>query len=188
MPSRLQGTGEGVKKGLGIVILMLFLATIPLPIASSATTSESSEVTLYLKGAGSEATLTPFVELSQLQESESLANAVNQDVEVGSWSLDKRASGEIEDYTWSLSMNYNLEGAAGAQINGTVEVRIGGETFTGQTNQGGQFLPQGTGTLNVDIPVESAGTSTGKVTVTLYVSALLSSAPSGQQSLTSLGR
>ena len=89
-----------MKKGLGIVILMLFLATIPLPIASSATTSESSEVTLYLKGAGSEATLTPFqVELSQLQESESLANAVNQDVEGGSWSLDKRASGEIEDYT-----------------------------------------------------------------------------------------
>ena len=187
VPSRLERTGEAVKKGLGIVILMLFLATIPLPIASSATTSESSEVTLYLKGASSEATLTPFqVELSQLQESESLANAVNQDVEVGSWSLDKRASGEIEDYTWSLSMNYNLEGAAGAQINGTVEVRIGGETFTGQTNQGGQFLPQGTGTLNVDIPVESAGTSTGKVTVTLYVSALLFSAPSGQQSLTFL--
>ena len=130
VPARLQETGEGVKKGLGIVILMLFLATIPLPIASSATTSESSEVTLYLKGDGSEATLTPFqVELSQLQESDSLANAVNQDVEVGSWSLDKRASGEIEDYTWSLSMNYNLEGAAGAQINGTVEVRIGGETF-----------------------------------------------------------
>ena len=187
VPARLQQTGERVRNGLGIVILMLFLATIPLPMASSATTSESSEVTLYLKGAGSEATLTPFqVELSQLQESESLANAVNQDVEVGSWSLGKMASGEIEDYIWSLALNYNLEGAAGAQVNGTVEVRIGGETFTGQTNQGGQFLTQGTGSLNVDIPVESAGTSADKVTVTLYVSALLFSAPSGQQSLTFL--
>ncbi|MAT85630.1 MAG: hypothetical protein CMA25_01575, partial [Euryarchaeota archaeon] len=60
---------------------------------------------------------------------------------------------------------------------------------TGQTNPGGQFLPQGSGVLNIDIPVEpesDIASSNEMLYVEFYVSALLFNAPNGQQGLTFL--
>ena len=145
-----------------------------LPLANVSATSEevccdSTTVELYLLGPASSGELSPFeAELSDESEEKKISDAIAQQEEIGTWEIDPSWPGSYPSSTWEFSIDYEVANAGGAQINASVEVAIGGDTYTGTTDQSNSFLAAGSGqlTINVNVDAGSIPSSTA-VTVTL---------------------
>ena len=122
---------------------------------------DSSAIDLYLIGADGSGEMTPFeAELAEeSEEKKSLMQSLSH--RGASWEINPSWPGEYPSSTWQFSIEYEVENAGGVQINASVEVSIGGETYIGTTDQSNSFLPSGQGTLSIDIDVDSVSVSSG---------------------------
>lgn len=146
---------------------------------------DSGPVELFLIGAAGSGTMSPFeVELGTESEEVEITDAITQGREIATWSINPAWSGSYPSSTWEFGIQYYVANAGGAQINATVTVEIGGETYTGSTDQSNSFL-SGDGTLTIDVNVDS-GTipSSTEVSVTLSAQTVVFSVPGTEAGLT----
>ena len=131
---------------LAFFLSVLLTATVLLPMVSevSADTSEevmvccdASPVELYLLGSDSQRKLTPFIsELGEESQSITLETSVSSQESLGRWMMPNLWGGVIPSSTWTFSIAYTVENAAGVQINATATVNIGSKSFSAQTEPG----------------------------------------------------
>ena len=162
-----------------------------LPLANVSATSEevccdSTTVELYLLGPASSGELSPFeAELSEESEEKKISDAIAQQEEIGSWEINPSWPGSYPSSTWEFSIDYEVANAGGAQINASVEVEIGGDTYTGTTDQSNSFLPAGSGQLTISVNVDAGSIpSSTAVTVTLSAQTVVFSVPGTDAGLT----
>ena len=147
---------------------------------------ESGPVELYLIGADGSGGLSPFeAALSEDSEEIKITDAIAQQQEIASWQIDSAWTGSYPSATWEFAIDYSVENAGGAQINATVTVSIGGEEYTGSTDQSNSFLPSGEGTLSIDVGVDAGSiSSSSKIEVTLSAQTVVFSVPGTDAGLT----
>jgi hypothetical protein len=130
--------------------------------------------------------LSPFEnELSD--EQESTVTAWQQgEVEVGAWETIWGTEGDYPAETWTFTIPYLVEGAAGVTINATLDIRIGGSFYSGDSGLNGvePFL-NAEGNLEITVQVSSGSVNDGdKLEVSLSVNSLLFSNPTQEAGLT----
>ena len=141
---------------------------------------------LFLLDESSDGKLSPFEnELSD--EQEATVTAWQQgEVEVGSWETIWGTEGDYPADTWVFTIPYLVEGAAGVTINATLDIRIGGSFYSGNSGLNGvePFL-NAEGNLEISVQVSSGSVNEGdKLEVSLYVNSLLFSNPTQEAGLT----
>ncbi|PXY72334.1 MAG: hypothetical protein CXX80_10045 [Methanobacteriota archaeon] len=169
------------------VMLALILLASTLPMVNSESASEESTrmccsaggYDLHLIGRDSTATLTPFDDELGGEERVLIENAVTQLAEIHSWEYSPGWGGAYPDSTWQFSLPYEVNNAAGIEINATVEVSIGSRTYEGYSGPGNTYLPAGSSTtLEIPINVEAGNMGgTDTVSVSLRVQTLVFSLP-----------
>ena len=141
---------------------------------------------LFLLDESSNGKLSPFEnELSD--EQESTVTAWQQgEVEVGAWETIWDTEGDYPAETWTFTIPYLVEGAAGVTINATLDIRIGGSFYSGDSGLNGvePFL-NAEGNLEITVQVSSGSVNDGdKLEVSLSVNSLLFSNPTQEAGLT----
>ncbi len=141
---------------------------------------------LFLLDESSNGKLSPFEnELSD--EQESTVTAWQQgEVEVGAWETIWGTEGDYPAETWTFTIPYLVEGAAGVTINATLDIRIGGSFYSGDSGLNGvePFL-NAEGNLEITVQVSSGSVNDGdKLEVSLSVNSLLFSNPTQEAGLT----
>ncbi|RJU85063.1 MAG: hypothetical protein DWC02_07035 [Candidatus Poseidoniales archaeon] len=169
-----------------ILCAILLLSSIPIsPVGADSVEvcCESGEVDLFLRGPANSGSMTPFNIDFESQEAV-ITDAVQQQTEIAKWSISPAWSGNYPSSTWEFGIDYEIASAGGAQINASVKVKLGGETYTGTTDQTNSFLT-GEGTLSINIDVE-AGTvsSSSEVGVTFEAQTIFFSVPGPDAGLT----
>ena len=141
---------------------------------------------LFLLDESSDGKLSPFEnELSD--EQEATVTAWQQgEVEVGTWETIWGTEGDYPADTWVFTIPYLVEGAAGVTINATLDIRIGGSFYSGNSGLNGvePFL-NAEGNLEISVQVSSGSVNDGvKLEVSLFVNSLLFSNPTQEAGLT----
>ena len=171
------------------LLLISFLST---PTYAQSSDSENTSCCsdtgfdLFLLDESSDGKLSPFEnELSD--EQEATVTAWQQgEVEVGSWETICGTEGDYPADTWVFTIPYLVEGAAGVTINATLDIRIGGSFYSGNSGLNGvePFL-NAEGSLEISVQVSSGSVNDGdKLEVSLYVNSLLFSNPTQEAGLT----
>ncbi len=168
------------------ILLISFLPLTNVSAASEEVCCDSTAVELFLLGPASSGEMSPFeAELSEESEEKKISDAIAQQEELGSWKIDPSWPGSYPSSTWEFSIDYEVANAGGAQINASVEIEIGGDTYTGTTDQSNSFLPAGSGQLTIDINVDAGSIpSSTAVTVTFSAQAVVFSVPGTDAGLT----
>lgn len=168
------------------ILLVSFLPLTNVSASSEEVCCDSTTVELYLLGPASSGELSPFeAELSEESEEKKISDAITQQQEIGSWEINPSWPGSYPSSTWEFSIDYEVANAGGAQINASVEVAIGGDTYTGTTDQSNSFLAAGSGQLTINVNVDAGAIpSSTAVTVTLSAQAIVFSVPSTDAGLT----
>ena len=173
------------------LILCAILLASCIPLANVAASSQevccdSTPVELFLLGPSSSGELSPFeAALSEESEEKKISDAIAQQEEIGSWEIDPSWPGSYPSSTWEFSIDYEVANAGGAQINASVEIEIGGDTYTGTTDQSNSFLATGSGQLTIDVNVDAGSIpSSTAVTVTLSAQTVVFSVPGTDAGLT----
>lgn len=146
---------------------------------------DSGPVELFLLGAAGSGTMSPFdVELESESQEVVITDAIAQGREIATWSINPAWTGSYPSSTWEFGIKYYVANAGGAQINATVSVEVGGETYTGSTDQSNSFL-SGDGTLSIDVDVDSGTIPTStEIRVTLNAQTVVFSVPGSDAGLT----
>tara|TARA_B100001741_G_scaffold64884_2_gene51245 strand:- start:2064 stop:4127 length:2064 start_codon:yes stop_codon:yes gene_type:complete len=149
---------------------------------------DSGPVELLLIGSSSDGSMSPFeASLSSDSEEAEITDSVTQNQDIAEWSVTVGAteSAEYPETTWDFDIEYEVANAGGVQINASVEIKIGSQTYTGSTGPNNAFLPSGKGTLSIAIPVESGTLPSGaKINAKLVARALVFSVPGADAALT----
>tara|TARA_B100000214_G_scaffold329504_1_gene269303 strand:- start:60130 stop:62139 length:2010 start_codon:yes stop_codon:yes gene_type:complete len=161
--------------------LIAFMLTSAIPYSQvaaevDAKCCETTEFDLYLLGSADDGTLSPF-ESDLDEEFEKLVTpSVQGLVEIGKWSLTWGLQGDYPDADWEFRIPYEVEAAAGIQINATVGINIGNSYFEGDAGAG--FFLANSGEVVITIPVEVGEVRDGdKVELTFSVRSLSFSSP-----------
>lgn len=172
------------------VILCAIMLLSCMPFANVQAASEeiccdSGPVELHLLGPAGSGSLSPFDSaLAEESEEVLISDAIAQQREIATWKIDPAWGGSYPSSTWDFSIQYEVANAGGASINASVTVEIGGDSYTGTTDQSNSFLPAGSGNLQIGVNVDS-GTipSSTKISVTLSASTIVFSVPGGDAGL-----
>ena len=172
-----------------LLCVMLTFSSVPFPNVSAQSVDvccESVPVDLYLVGPPGDGTLSPFSTDLAVDSSEAkISDAIAQRTEIASWQISPSWTGSYPSSTWEFEISYELENAGGAQINASVIIEIGGEEYTGSTDQSNSFLSPGTGIFSIDVDVESGSIpSSSKVKVSLSAQTVVFSVPGSDAGLT----
>ena len=145
-----------------------------------------TDLDLFLLDESSNGRLSPF-ESELSEEFSATVSAWQQgEIEVGSWELIWGSEGDYPTQTWSFTIPYLVEGAVGVTINSTLDIRIGGSFYSGDSGLNGvePFL-NNEGELQISVQVSSGTINDGdKVEISLAVNSLLFSNPSADAGLT----
>lgn len=171
------------------LVLLLVISSIPLGLQASAsgeiTCCDSQSVRLYLVNDATSGGLTPFSAQQNQVHSADLSDAVTQQKEVATWTLDNAWSGPHDSATWVFSIPYELSNSPSAQFNGTIEVKVGSNTFTGVTQPANSLLSQGKGRIEIQVDVEGGSVGSGAdISVKFTARSLLFTSFTGQPTLT----
>ena len=169
--------GEEMKVQPALVLSLLLISLIVAPnsylptVKASGECCDSQAIDLFLTGASS---LSPFDSDRDELQSKSLTSSIPNEESIGTWSFQPGYHGDLNSEEWTFSITYEVENAAGVQLNATVKLNIGPNQFTGQTSAGDTYVPGGSGTLTTSIQVD-AGTlvSSDTVSVELVMSSLV---------------
>ena len=176
--------GESSARALALVAL-LFVSFLSAPSYAqdsqddTTTCCSDTDFNLFLLDESANGRLSPF-ESELSEEFTATVSAWQQgEIEVGSWELIWGTEGDYPTQTWSFTIPYLVEGAVGVTINSTVDIRIGGSFYSGNTGFSGvePFL-EAAGNLEISVQVSSGTVNDGdKVEVSLAVNSLLFSNP-----------
>lgn len=168
------------------ILLLSCLASIPSSAETVEVCCDSGPVELHLLGPAASGTMSPFEEaLSEDSEEITISDAIAQQREIATWSINPAWTGSYPSSTWDLSIDYEVANAGGAQINASVSVEIGGETYVGTTDQSNSFLPSGSGKLSIGVNVDAGSIpSSTKISVTLEAQTVVFSVPGADAGLT----
>ena len=173
---------------VGLLLISFLSTTTYAQSSDNENTSCCSDIgfDLFLLDESSDGKLSPFEnELSD--EQEATVTAWQQgEVEVGSWETIWGTEGDYPADTWVFTIPYLVEGAAGVTINATLDIRIGGSFYSGNSGLNGvePFL-NAEGNLEISVQVSSGSVNDGdKLEVSLYVNSLLFSNPTQEAGLT----
>ena len=89
--------------------------------------------------------------LAEESEEVLISDAIAQQREIATWQIDPAWGGSYPSSTWDFSIQYEVANAGGASINASVTVEIGGDSYTGTTDQSNSFLPAGSGNLKSEL-------------------------------------
>ncbi len=177
------GPRRAVRAAPFVLLLMLAAGLLPLtPLSGSAdaqvTCCEAHTYDFVLIGEGDGGKLSPFAaDLGQEQEAW-VNQSTPQRTEIAKWVVSGMVAGDYPEKDWRFELSYEVENAAGMQVNATVEVRIGDRTYEAGTWTNPTYSP-GTGTIEIDVPVDAGRIhSIGDVViVTFSVETLIFNAP-----------
>ena len=167
-------------------IVALFLLTFVPIVSSDESSSETvriccgaGEYDLLFIGSDGAASLTPFDNELGTEERILLQNAITQVEEIQSWEYTPGWGGVYPDSTWHFTLPYEVNNAAGIEINATVTVEIGSRTYQGYSGPGNTYLPAGdSNLLEVSINIDEANMGgTDSVKISLSVQTLVFSLP-----------
>ena len=172
-----------------ILCAILLLSCIPfsnVSAESEVVCCDSGPVELFLLGPASSGTMSPFdAALADESEEVSISDAIAQQQEIASWVINPAWAGTFPSSTWEFSIDYEVANAGGAQINASVEIEMGGETFVGTTDQWNTFLPSVSGKLNIDVNVDEGSIpSSSSISVTFIAQTVVFSVPGTDAGLT----
>jgi len=184
---RASGKPMGCQNRVIIVLLALLLTTIPSnhltgEAEAQITCCDAVEGKYYLLGEGDEAgkgTLSPFSADLGTGHEVWISSSVSQLTEVARWRIPQATTGSYPSTTWTLTVNYEVENAAGVQANVSAEVKIGGKSWTGYSNTNPSYTP-GEGTVDVSVDIDEQGQilSSGElIVVVLSVQTLILNSP-----------
>ncbi len=183
--------GESMRRYTLPLLLCVMLAFSSIPITNVNAESvdvccESTPIDLYLVGPSGDGMLSPFsTDLEDDSNEAKISDAIAQRTEIASWQISPSWTGSYPSSTWEFEISYELENAGGAQINASLIIEIGGEEYTGSTDQSNSFLSPGTGIFAIDVEVESGSIpSSSKVKVTLSAQTIVFSVPGSEAGLT----
>ncbi|MDP6866448.1 MAG: hypothetical protein QGG62_05880, partial [Candidatus Poseidoniaceae archaeon] len=174
-------------RGRVYLLLSCFMLSILAPFSTLVTTAQAedarvccdaAEVDLLFVG-DSDLQLTPFSELlSDTSSSASFETAISSSEPIGKWSLDRAWPGTVPDSTWTVELEYTVSDAGGANLNISATLVIGSSSFTGFLGLDQQFVPQGSGKISIDIPVEEVQVNGGsEVSLSLNARSIVFSVP-----------
>jgi len=173
---------------VGLLLVSFFTAPAYAQDTGSENTSCCSDTSfdLFLLDESSNGKLSPFEnELSD--EQEATVTAWQQgEVEVGTWEIIWGTEGDYPTETWTFTIPYLVEGAAGVTINATLDIRIGGSFYSGDSGLNGvePFL-NAEGNLDITVQVSSGSVNDGdKLEISLSINSLLFSNPTQEAGLT----
>ncbi|DAC66829.1 TPA: hypothetical protein HA325_02635, partial [Candidatus Thalassarchaeaceae archaeon] len=141
-----------------IVLLTAMLLLVSLPYSPAAADTDGSccasqEIDVYLIGSADDGSLSPFDSDLDEEFEQFVTPSIQGLVEIGSWDITWGLQGDYLDATWEFRIPYEVESAAGIQINATVGVNIGSTYFEGDAGAG-LFLTNG-GEVVIPINVEA---------------------------------
>lgn len=121
---------------LTALLLITSLPILPAAAEAEGACCEMDEFNLFLTGEAENGGLTPF-EADLEEEFETFVTpSVQGLVEIGTWSVVWGLQGNYPDATWEFRIPFEVEAAAGIQINATIGVHIGGTYFEGDAGAG----------------------------------------------------
>ena len=171
-----------------VVLSLLILATVmsstqhlAIEVQAAGECCDSQSVELFLVAADD---LSPFDNDRGDLQSKPISSSIPSEESIGIWTFQPDFHGEYEATTWEFSIHYEIENAAGVQLNGTVQIDIGPNSFTAQTPAGEVYFPNGEGTLDLEIEVDAGSlVSSDTVSVELILSTMVFVVPSGGASI-----
>jgi len=139
---------------------------------------DASEVDLYLLG-NSDLELSPFEDLlSETSSSSSFETAVTSSEQIGKWSLDSAWPGTVPESTWTVTLEYTVSDAGGANLNMSATVTLGGSSFTAFLGVDQSFIPQGSGSISIDVPIDEVSVSgTSEISISVNARAIVFNVP-----------
>ena len=144
---------------------------------------DSSNFDFMFAGTGTSATMSPFDSILGTEQRKTLESSVAEESEIMSWSTSLNFGGSYPQSTWTFSIPYKVNNAAGVQLNASVELRIGDSTYLEFTEAPELYLPEGSGTIDIDIPVSQGSISSNEqVSVTFFVQSLIFAVPGNEAS------
>ena len=171
-----------------IILSLLILATVmfgtqqlAIEVQAAGECCDSQSVELFLVATDD---LSPFESDRGDLQSKPISSSIPSEESIGKWSFQPDYHGDYQATTWEFSIHYEIENAAGVQLNGTVQIDIGPNSFTGQTPAGEMYIPNGAGTLDVEIEVDAGSlVSSDTVSIELILSTMVFVVPSGGASI-----
>ena len=162
-----------------LIIALLMLMSIPYsPVVADedGACCPSDDFDLFLLGSADDGTLSPFE--SQLDEKfEKLVTPSIQGlVEIGTWEITWGLQGDYPDSTWEFRIPYEVESAAGIQVNATIGVNIGSTYFEGDAGAGLFLTNEGEVVIPIDV-LAGEVRSGDKIKLTFSVRSLSFSSP-----------
>jgi len=145
---------EGPQRG-GVVLVVALLMLISIPYSPVAAEEDGSccvsqDFDLFLLGSADDGSLSPFDSDLDEEFEQFVTPSIQGLVEIGTWEITWGLQGDYPDSTWEFRIPYEVESAAGIQINATVGVNIGSTYFEGDAGAGLFLTNEG----EVVIPVE----------------------------------
>ncbi len=176
-------------RGRAFLLLSCFMLSLLAPFSPLASNAraedakvccEATQVDLFLLG-DVDLQLSPFADLlSETSTSASFETSITSSAQVGDWSLESAWPGTVPESTWTVELGYTVSDAGGAQLNMSATVTIGGSSFTAFLGVDQQFVPQGSGTITIDVPVEEVQVSgTSEIAVSVNARTITFTVPSG---------
>ena len=172
----MQGPQRG---GVLLVVTLLMLVIIPYsPVSADqdGACCSSQEFDLFLVGSADDGALSPFDSDLDERFEQFVTPSIQGLVEIGTWETNWGLEGDYPDSTWEFRIPYEVEAAAGIQINATIGVNIGSTYFEGDAGAG-LFL-QNEGEVGISVDVLAGEVRSGdKIKLTFSVRSLSFSSP-----------
>jgi len=172
----MQGPQRG---GVLLIVTLLMLVIIPYsPVSADqdGACCSSQEFDLFLVGSADDGSLSPFDSDLDEKFEQFVTPSIQGLVEIGTWETNWGLQGDYPDSTWEFRIPYEVEAAAGIQINATIGVNIGSTYFEGDAGAG-LFL-QNEGEVGISVDVLAGEVRSGdKIKLTFSVRSLSFSSP-----------
>lgn len=164
-----------------IVVLTTMMLLVSLPLSPAAAEEDGAccaaqDFDVYLLGSADDGSLSPFESDLDEEHEQFVTPSIQGLVEIGSWEITWGLQGDYPESTWEFRIPYEVESAAGIQINATVGVNIGSTYFEGDAGAG-LFLTNG-GEVVIPVTVQAGEVREGdQVKITFSVRSLSFSSP-----------
>ncbi len=158
---------------IALLMILPIVSSMPFikPVLAEGECCDSQSVDLFLVSSDE---LSPFDNERGDQQSKSLSTSIPSEESIGIWSIQLGYHGNYDSTTWRFSIHYEVSNAGGVQINATAKVEIGPNSYSGQTPAQDAYIPSGSGTLDIDIEVDSGSlVSSDEVSVELILSSMV---------------
>ena len=172
----MQGPQRG---GVLLIVTLLMLIIIPYsPVSADqdGACCSSQEFDLFLVGSADDGSLSPFDSDLDEKFEQFVTPSIQGLVEIGTWETNWGLQGDYPDSTWEFRIPYEVEAAAGIQINATIGVNIGSTYFEGDAGAGLFLQNEGEVVISVDV-LAGEVRSGDKIKLTFSVRSLSFSSP-----------